>query len=96
MTFKEFFAQDKASRGVLAVVLAEAVPAILLIAVLLIIGEPVKEHIRWMAGAAVPALLVVQAYARHKEALNATRGAIVTLFVTFITFMLILIKTKTI
>ena len=94
MTLKEYFQQDKAAVGVVAVVASELLAALLLTAVLLIIGEPLSAHIRWYAGAAVPALLVVRAYAKYRESLSATKGAIIALAITFVAFMLFLLKTK--
>ena len=96
VTLKQYFQQDKATVGVVAVLLSELLPALLLWAVLTILGESPAGHIRWFAGAALPALLVVRAYAKHKECLSATKGAIVTLFATFLIFMLFLLKTHTI
>ena len=96
MTIKQYFLQDKATVGVVAVLLSELLPALLLWATLMIFGESPANHIRWFAGVALPALLVVRAYAKHKECLSATKSAIVTLFVTFLIFMLFLLKTHTI
>ncbi|MBQ7280536.1 MAG: hypothetical protein IJR13_07445 [Bacteroidales bacterium] len=96
MTVKQFFQQDKAMVGVVAVVASELLAVVLLTVVLLIVGESPMAHIRWYAGVAVPALLVVRAYAKYRDALSATKGAIVALAVTFVLFMLFLIKTKTI
>lgn len=96
MSLKQYFQQDKASVGVLAVLLSELLPALLLWIVLIAIGQNPADHIRWFAGAALPALLVVRAYAKHKESLSATKGAIVALFITFLFFMIFLLKTKTI
>lgn len=94
MSLKEFFQQDKTSVGVWAVIIAEVLPAALLALTLWLLGEGLQEHIRWFAGAALPALLVVRAYAKYKKALSATKGAIVTLFITFVAFLLYLIKIK--
>lgn len=96
MSKKQYFQQDKPSVGVVAVLLSELLPILLLWIALLLFGESPADHIRWFAGAALPALLVVRAYAKHKACPSATKGAIVAFFITFLLFMLFLLKTKTI
>ncbi|MBR1792612.1 MAG: hypothetical protein IJ764_03125 [Bacteroidales bacterium] len=94
MSLKEFFQQDKTIIGVIAVIIAELIFIGLLSVVCLVTGTPPFTHPRWYAGAALPALLIVRAYAKHKDALSATKGAIITLFVTFVAFLMYLIKNK--
>lgn len=90
--FKKFFHQDNIHIGITAVLLSEALCAAVLYLVTIIIGQPLEQHLSWLAAIFVPALLVVRRYMKIKSHLLTTKSAIVTLFITFVAFMFFLIK----
>ncbi len=92
MKLLDYIKKDSAKVGVWAVVLTEVAYVVLLSTALLVAGESLWQHFSWYAGAALPALLIVRFYAKEKVYLNATKGAIVALFVTFVAYMIVFIK----
>lgn len=89
---KKFFNQNSIFAGIVAELGSELLFALLLWAVLTIIGEPVTSHLRWFGGAFIPGLLVVRYYAKKKDFLLTTKTAITTFFLTFIVFLFLLFK----
>ena len=92
VNMKKFFHQDKVLVGIVAGLGSELVVALLLTVGLLIANEPIGDHIRWYAGMFLPPLLVLRYYSKQKQWLRVTRTLIVVLFVTFIAFMVYLLK----
>ena len=84
---KKFFAQDKPIVGIVAGLGSEVAFCIALTIGLLIAGEPVMAHVRWFGGMFIPLILVLHHYA-------VTKTLIVILFVTFLAFMIFILKTK--
>ena len=94
---KKFFAQDKTIVGIVAGLGSElgfclALAVGLLIA--LIAGEPIMAHVRWFGGMFIPLILVLHHYAKGGKQLRVTKTLIVVLFVTFLAFMIYILKTK--
>ena len=74
-------------------VAASEVLAVLIVwAVLAIVGAAVHESIRWFAAAYIPAIMVVRMLAKRQSQPSATKGAIITLFITFLPFIVILLR----
>ena len=76
----------------MAVVATELPVALLWWVVLSIAGIPLAENLRWLAPAFIPPVLIVRSMAKRQQMPNATKGAIVTLFITFIIFIVIYLK----
>lgn len=96
MTIKEFFAQDKVSVGLVAGLGAELGFCIVLTVVLVAIGLPIESHLRWYGGMFIPLILVLHRYMKRRSQLQVTRTLIVLLFVTFLAYMVYMLKTGTI
>lgn len=91
---KKFFAQDKPIVGIVAGLGSELGFCLAFAIGLLIAGEPIMEHVRWFAGMFFPLILVLHHYAKGRTQLRVTKTLIVVFFVTFIAFMIYLLKTK--
>ncbi|MBQ0015827.1 MAG: hypothetical protein KBT04_02445 [Bacteroidales bacterium] len=78
--------------GVAAALIVSLLPAVILACVLLILHEPVLDHYNWFAGCALPPLLLIRYYAKAKDYPQALKGAIITLFVLFILYMMFYTK----
>lgn len=91
---KKFFSQDRPLVGIVAGLGAEAGFCIALAIGLLIAGEPIGAHIRWFGGMFIPLILVLHHYARRREQLKVTKTLIVVLFVTFLVFMIYILKAR--
>lgn len=89
---KRFWQKDTLWTGIAAVVLSEILVGVLLGTGLKLAGESLYGHARWFVVMFVAALLVMRAYMKKKEYLNATKGAICAMFVTFVAFMTWLLK----
>ena len=76
---KKFFAQDKVIVGIVAGLGAELGLA----------------HMRWFAGMFFPLILVLHHYAKGRTQLHVTKTLIVVFFVTFLAFMIYLLKSNT-
>ena len=87
---KQFFSQDKVIVGLVVALGSAAAFCLLLTAGLLIAHEPIMAHLRWYGGMFVPMVLLLQHYAKRKELLTVTKTIIVTLFVTFIAFLIVI------
>ena len=91
---RKFFAQDSILVGLVAGLGAEIGFAIVLTAGLLIAGETISEHMRWFGGMFIPLILVLRHYVKDHEHLRVTRTLIVVFFVTFLAFMIYLLKAR--
>lgn len=91
---KKFFSQDRPIVGIVAGLGAELGFCIALVVGLLIAGEPISAHIRWFGGMFIPLILVLHHYARRREQLKVTKTLIVVLFVTFLAFMIYILKAR--
>lgn len=78
--------------GCIATLVSEVLCAILIWIILLLIGMPVTEHLRWFAAAFVPPILLLRHYAKEKDYPDTLKSVIVTFFITFIAFMFFLLK----
>ncbi len=91
---KKFFAQDKPIVGIVAGLGSMLAFCIALTVGLLIAGEPIMAHVRWFGGMFIPLILVLYHYAKGRNQLRVTKTLIVVFFVTFLAFMIYLLKTK--
>lgn len=91
---KKFFAQDKTIVGIVAGLSSELGFCLALAIGLLVAGEPIMAHVRWFGGMFIPLILVLHHYAKRGKQLHVTKTLIVVLFVTFLAFMIYLLKTK--
>ena len=91
---KTFFSQDRPLVGIVAGLGSEVAFCLLLALGLVIAGEPVADHIRWFGGMFIPLILVLHHYARRREQLKVTKTLIVVLFVTFLAFMIYILKAR--
>ena len=91
---KKFFAQDKTIVGIVAGLGSELGFCLALAVDLLIAGEPIMAHVRWFGGMFIPLILVLHHYAKGGKQLRVTKTLIVVLFVTFLAFMIYILKTK--
>ena len=76
------------------VVAAELPVALLWLAVILIAGLSPVGQLRWLALAFIAPALLLRRMAKRQQMPKATKGAIVTLFATFIVFIVFYLKTK--
>lgn len=90
----KYFKQNKITVGVIAMMLSGLLPAAALYLVLLLLGIPPIEKIRWFGGAFIPMILVLRHYAKEQQYPTTTKSCIVVLFVTFIAFMAYLVSNK--
>ncbi|MBQ9418429.1 MAG: hypothetical protein IJU19_07630 [Bacteroidales bacterium] len=91
---KQYFTQDKSSVGIAVGLGIEAVYALLLTAVLLIVGESPAEHVRWYGGGFILLILVLRYYAKGQAHLKVVKSIIVVLFVSFVVFIFALYKLR--
>ena len=91
---KKLLNKNSITLGVVATLLSELLCALLLWVILLVIGLPVSEHVRWFAVALAPPALLLRYYAHQKEYPLTLRAVITTLFVTVVLFMWFLLKYK--
>lgn len=91
---KNFFSQDRPVVGIVAGLGSEVGFCLALALGLLIAGEPIGDHIRWFGGMFIPLILVLHHYARRREQLKVTKTLIVVLFVTFLAFMIYILKAR--
>ncbi|MBR4506200.1 MAG: hypothetical protein IKP21_05450 [Bacteroidales bacterium] len=91
---KNFFSQDRPLVGIVAGLGSEVGFCLALALGLLIAGEPIGAHIRWFGGMFIPLILVLHHYARRREQLKVTKTLIVVLFVTFLAFMIYILKAR--
>ena len=91
---KKFFSQDTILTGLVAGLGSELGFCLLLALGLVLAGEPVWAHLRWFGGMFIPLILVLHHYAKGGKQLRVTKTLIVVLFVTFLAFMIYILKTK--
>ena len=91
---KKFFLQDSVFVGVVAGLGAELVYCVLLTVGMLLAGVSPFEHIRWYAGKFVCLILVLQRYAKRREFPVVDKTLIVVLFITFLPYIVYLLKTN--
>lgn len=77
----------------MAIVVATEIPVALLWLTVILLAElsPV-EQLRWLALAFIAPVLLLRRMAKRQQMITATKGAIVTLFVTFLVFIVIYLK----
>lgn len=80
--------------GAALIVGSEIATALLLCGGLLVAGEPISDHLCWFGACFVAPILLLRFFAKNKDFNMAMKAAAITLFVTFILFMIILFKTK--
>ena len=85
--------KDRWSTGVWAVVATELPVLLLWWLVLRIVVLPLSDNLRWLALAFIPPVLLLRNWAKKQQMPTATKGAIVTLFATFILFIVIYLRT---
>lgn len=90
----KYFKQDKISVGIVAMLLTGLVPAAILYVVLLIMGIPAIEKIRWFGGAFIPMILVLRHYAKLQQYPTTLKTCIIMFFITFVAFMAYLLSNK--
>lgn len=93
---RKLFEHDNIATGLLLALGSEIVTGFSLWLGLLIANVAVMEHIRLFGFCFVPPLLILRHFAKCKQYLITTKTIIIVLFVTFIMFMLVLFKTKSI
>ena len=91
---KKFFNQDSILVGIVAALGSEVVGGAIIWAVLTFMEKPIIEHVKWFAIAFVPTLFVMRYYMKKKEYLLTTKSVITTMFVTFLAFMFIMLRTN--
>ncbi|KWW29760.1 MAG: hypothetical protein AUK63_910 [bacterium P3] len=84
--------QDRWVSGLLAVIASELPLAALWATVLALSGLPAGENLRWLAPAFIPPVLLLRHMAKRRQTPEATKGAIVTLFGTFMVFIVFYLK----
>ena len=88
--------KDSSLFGVLVALGGELLTALLLWAGLLIASQDVMSHLRWFAVCFVPPILMIRFLAKSDWHPKVCKAVIVVLFVTFVAFMVMLFKTKSI
>ena len=91
---KKFFAQNKPLVGIVAGLASELGYVVVLARGLIIAGEPISDHLRWFAGMFIPLILVLRHYAKGKEHLTVVKTLIVVFFVTFLAFIIYMLKAQ--
>lgn len=89
---KKFFSQDTVLTGLTAGIGSELLFCLLLNGIFSVANIPWEPHARWFFGMFIPLLLILRTYAKQKNYLTVVRTLITVLFVTFLAFMLFLIK----
>ena len=91
---KKLLNKNSITLGVVATLLSELLCALLLWLILLAIGLPIAEHVKWFAIALAPPALLLRYYAHEKDYPLTLRAVITTFFVTVVLFMWFLLKYK--
>ncbi len=91
---KDFFQQDRIVTGLVAGLGSEIVSAVLIWLVLTLLSEPVEAKLRIFAAVFIVPVLVLRYYAKGHQHPVVTKTLIVVLFLTFISFMMLLFKTN--
>lgn len=88
---KKPFDKDTILTGLIVGLGSELAVAILLWLVLVIIGEPLNDHIRWFGGCFIPLVLILRYYVKRKTYPIVSRTLMVTLFITFVVFLMVIL-----
>lgn len=89
---KKFFSQDTVWVGLVVGLGSLLLSGLIVTTVFMATGLSWEEHARWLGISFIPLLLILRTYAKRKEQLTVTRTLITVLFVTFLAFMVFLIK----
>ncbi|MCQ2260170.1 MAG: hypothetical protein MJZ77_02130 [Bacteroidales bacterium] len=89
---KKLLNRNSILAGVVLCLLAELLCAALLWLVLLLLGIPAADHLRWFAVAFLPPLLLLRYYAKCQSYPDTLKAVITTFFVTFVLFMWYMLK----
>lgn len=92
---KKYFSQDTVPVGIVAGIGSEMMVTLLLTVVLLAIGEPVADHLRWYGSAFIPLILVLRQYAKSQQHPKVVKTLIVVFFITFLAYIFLLFHTHT-
>lgn len=92
MSIRSFFEEDSYIVGIAGVVAAELLSALLIFVVLWLLGANILEQMRWFAAAYIAPVMLVRHWAKRQMQPDTTKAAITTLFVTFIPFIVILLR----
>lgn len=90
----DFFKRDGILQGIVLALGSEIVVAALLYVGLLVAGIPAETRLRWFAVCFVAPLLLLRHIAKRKDRILTMKTIIVILFVSFVAFMFLLLKTK--
>ena len=90
--FKRFFTQNLPIVGIVAGLGSMIVTALLITAILIIVGDSASAHLSLYAGCFVPPILIMRYYVKKQFSI-VVKTMIVLIFVLFIAFMFILFKT---
>lgn len=90
----DFFKRDGILQGIILATGSEILAAALLYVGLLVAGIPVETRLRWFAVCFVAPLLLLRHIAKRKDRTLTMKTIIVILFVSFVAFMFLLLKTK--
>ena len=90
--FKRFFTQNLPIVGIVAGLGSMIVTALLITAMLIIVGDSASAHLSLYAGCFVPPILIMRYYVKKQFSI-VVKTMIVLIFVLFIAFMFILFKT---
>lgn len=84
---KKMFKKNSIFTGILVALGSEVAVIVLLYIGLIIAGVSPADHLRWFGGCFIPPVLFLRYYAKQKDYPLVTKTIIITLFITFITFM---------
>ena len=90
----DFFKREGILQGIILATGSEILAAAVLYVGLLVAGIPVETCLRWFAVCFVPPLLLLRHIAKRKDRTLTMKTIIVVLFVSFVAFMFLLLKTK--
>lgn len=90
----DFYKRDGILQGIVLAAGSEILAAALLYVGLLVAGIPAETRLRWFAVCFVPPLLLLRHIAKRKDRTLTMKTIIVVLFVSFVAFMFLLLKTK--
>ena len=91
---KKLLNKNSIALGVVATILSELLCALLLWLILLAIGLPIAEHVKWFAIALAPPALLLRYYAHEKESQLTLLALSTNIFVTEVLLMLLFLKYK--
>jgi len=90
----DFFKREGILQGIILATGSEILAAALLYVGLLVAGIPAETRLRWFAVCFVAPLLLLRHIAKRKDKTMTMKTIIVILFVSFVAFMFLLLKTK--